>query len=109
VPKSPINEPVPTEPSPESVAVEGTFLANDPESLCEWTSTSRSRPRSGLDWAIRKDGHCMWMSKAEQIFGDPQKILDRSAIGRGVQITAFVRSDDTGRLYLELVAGRARS
>jgi hypothetical protein len=49
----------------------------------------------------------MWVSKGEQIFGDPQKILDRSAIGRGVQITAFVRSDDTGRLYVELVAGRA--
>lgn len=91
----------------QSVTVEGRFLGNDPESVCAFASTSRSRPRTGLDWAIRKDGRCMWVEAGQSIFGNPQAILDKASVGRAVEITATVRRDDTGRLYLEYVAGDA--
>jgi hypothetical protein len=104
----------------QSLTIVGEFMGNDPQSICEYASTTLAvgPVRTSWDFLIRKDGRCIWVTRGadprayNRLFGAPEEMLERANFGRKVEITARiaatgerVKPQHPDRFYLEYVSG----
>lgn len=91
----------------ETITLEGEFFGGDRDRVCKYGAATRTSGIRAPDWALRKDGRCIWVSGALKMFGDPEETLKAEHVGRRVEVTAKVVTDGDGRILLEATDAKA--